>query len=92
MKFINVLIVLFCSTLSYNVSAEEKSCAAELGKKQSEILVKWCINVSSATHPPCNSLNACNLITDEIKRGCAFLEKEKNPPYYCLLTYQNESK
>lgn len=91
MKFLSILIVLFSFTLSYSASAEEKSCAAELGKKQSQILVSWCINVSPATHPPCNSLNACSLITDEIKRGCAFLKNEKNPPYYCLLTYQNES-
>jgi hypothetical protein len=89
MKTPAMLIVLFCSMLSCNVHAEEKSCATQMGKKQSEMLVKWCINVSPATHPPCNSANACNLITDEIKRGCALLKNEKNLPYYCLLTYQN---
>jgi len=92
MKLLSILIITLSFTLSYSVAAEEKSCVTELGKKQSEILVNWCINVSPATRPPCNSLNACSLITDEIKRGCAFLENEKNPPYYCLLTYQNKSK
>ena len=92
MKTLTLLIVLFYATLSCNINAKEKSCAATLGKKQAEILVKWCINVSPATHPPCNSLNACYLITDEIKRGCAFLKNDRNPPYYCLLTYQNKSR
>lgn len=87
MKFLGKLIPIFFLMLICNARAEEKSCAAELGKKQSQILVNWCINVSPATHPPCNSLNVCSLITNEIKRGCAFLRNEKNPPYYCLLTY-----
>ena len=89
MKLLTMLMVLFCSTLAYHVSAEEKSCAGELGKKPSDTLVKWCINVSPATHPPCNSNNACNLITDEIKRGCGFLKNETSPPGYCVLIYQN---
>ena len=31
MKFLSILIALFSFTLSYSASAEEKSCAAELG-------------------------------------------------------------
>ena len=92
MKLQAILVFLLCAALPYSANAQEKSCAADLGKKNSEILVSWCLNVSPATRPPCNSANACSLITDEIKRGCEFLEKEKNPPYYCLLTYQNKPR
>jgi hypothetical protein len=80
------------SLFAVSATAKEKSCSAELGKKQSDILVAWCINVSPATRPPCNSANACSLITSEIKRGCAFLANDKNRPYYCLLTDKNVPK
>ena len=88
MKLPIVLLALAVSALASSVSAEEKTCAIELGKNNSEILVKWCINVSPATRPPCNSANSCELIVDEIRRGCAFLKNDKNSPYYCRLTYR----
>ena len=74
-----------------SVSAEEKSCLSELGKK-SEMLVNWCTNVSPATRPPCHSSNSCELIIEEIKRGCTFLKNDKKVPYYCRLTYQSDSQ
>ena len=83
-----VLLAYIVAALASSVSAEEKSCTNELGKTNSEILVKWCMNVSPATRPPCNSANSCDLIVDEIRRGCAFLKNDKNSPYYCRLTYR----
>lgn len=92
MKLHSALIALSALTFAHCASAGEQSCVVELGKKQSQALVGWCTNVSPATRPPCNAKNACSLIIDEIKRGCALLENDKNPPYYCRLTYQNTSK
>jgi len=44
-----------------------------VGIERSRQLVNECIQVSPSTHPPCNAQNACSLIVDEIKRGCALI-------------------
>ena len=69
----------------------EQSCLQQLGTSQSEQLVKWCIESSPATHPPCNSENSCELIVSEIKRSCGFLKDAKKVPAYCLLTYPSNA-
>ncbi len=51
------------------------------GIERSRQLVNECIQVSPATHPPCNAQNACSLIVDEIKRGCALLGQ--GAPGFC---------
>ncbi len=51
-------------------AAAETSCLDEIGKQKADILVKHCIQISPATHPPCNAANPCSLIRDEVKRGC----------------------
>ncbi|MFL9710609.1 hypothetical protein [Methylobacillus sp. Pita1] len=84
------MLIAFFQVLPAN--AGEKSCIAEAGKRHAEMLVKWCRSVSPATHPPCNAANSCDLVIDEIKRGCAFLKNEKNPPYYCRLTYADSDE
>jgi hypothetical protein len=43
--------------------------------------VDQCLEVSPATHPPCNVANPCVLIKDEIGRGCALLGKDA--PAFC---------
>jgi len=73
-----------------NAIAGGADCASEAGKQQADMLVQWCRNVSPATHPPCHAANRCDLIIDEIKRGCAFLQHDKHAPYYCQLTYRHE--
>ncbi|MCB5191784.1 hypothetical protein LG198_13675 [Methylobacillus arboreus] len=84
---------MFISVLQASLaSAGEKSCSTEVGKRHAEMLVNWCKNVSPATHPPCNAANSCDLVIDEIKRGCAFLKHEKNSPYYCRLTYRGSDE
>jgi hypothetical protein len=69
-----VSIAIAAATLCRPAGAEpaEKSCAAEIGAKRAKILVQRCIQVSPATHPPCNALNPCAMIKDEIARGCRF--------------------
>ncbi len=83
------IILLLSVLLTGLVSAEEKSCQQELGKKDAAVLVAWCKNVSPAIRPPCNASNHCDLIISEIKRGCDFLKNEKDTPAYCRLTYGN---
>jgi hypothetical protein len=57
------------------------SCLVSVGTKRSAELVKECIQVSPATHPPCNAENACSLVVDEIKRGCGMLGQDA--PGFC---------
>jgi hypothetical protein len=57
------------------------SCRGEVGAAKAEKYVAQCQQVSPATHPPCNVANACGLIVDEIKRGCAMIDK--NAPAFC---------
>jgi hypothetical protein len=57
------------------------SCLQAVGAERSKKLVEECLQVSPATHPPCNSQNSCQLITDEIKRSCSLLGQSK--PSFC---------
>jgi hypothetical protein len=56
-------------------------CIQEVGAERSKKLVEECLQVSPATHPPCNSQNSCQLIIGEIKRSCSLLQK--NQPSFC---------
>jgi len=67
-----------------NAADEEVSCRKEVGKKAAAALVKQCLEISPATHPPCNDQNACSLIKDEIKRGCEMAKTEGGTaPKFC---------
>jgi hypothetical protein len=68
-----------------NAADQEVSCREELGRKQASVLVRQCIDISPATHPPCNDQNSCTLIKDEIKRGCEFARNTEGGeiPDYC---------
>jgi uncharacterized protein YecT (DUF1311 family) len=57
------------------------SCLQSVGKTQANEYVRQCIQVSPATHPPCNVSNACSLITDEISRGCGMLGSGDAPGF-----------
>lgn len=61
--------------------AANVACSASAGAKQAEEYAQQCIQVSPATHPPCNAANPCELIVDEIKRGCAMIED--SAPAFC---------
>ena len=56
-------------------------CSTTAGTSKAKEYADQCIQVSPATHPPCNVANACELIVDEIKRGCAMIDK--NAPAFC---------
>ena len=57
------------------------TCLNAVGIERSRQLVNECLQVSPATHPPCNAQNACSLIVDEIKRGCALIGQ--GAPRFC---------
>lgn len=50
------------------VGDSSASCRKSIGLVPARTLVRYCQYVSTATHPPCNSLNNCALIVDEIQR------------------------
>jgi len=62
-------------------SATEENCEKTIGKKEARKLVDECLQVSPATHPPCNAANSCALIWDEIKRSCDPIGKDA--PKFC---------
>jgi hypothetical protein len=57
------------------------TCLNAVGIQRSRQLVNECIQVSPATHPPCNAQNACSVIVEEIKRGCALIGQ--GAPGFC---------
>jgi hypothetical protein len=58
-----------------------QTCTEEVGEAQAEVYVSQCLEVSPATRPPCNAENACELMRDEIARGCSLLGTDA--PEYC---------
>lgn len=56
-------------------------CSKSAGQKKAEEYAQQCIQVSPATHPPCNVANPCELMIDEIKRSCAMIDKDA--PSFC---------
>jgi hypothetical protein len=58
-----------------------QSCRDEAGKAQAQSYVDQCLEVSPATHPPCNADNDCQVIIDEIIRGCDMLKGDA--PGFC---------
>lgn len=61
---------------------DTRPCVQSASKAKSDQYVSQCIQVSPATNPPCNGQNACSMMIDEIKRGCAMIGKD-NPPGFC---------
>lgn len=59
----------------------DTSCLAEIGETAAAQLVDQCIQMSPATRPPCNAANSCDMIRDEIARGCAFGDTSGNPDF-----------
>ena len=63
------------------VSTDETAtpCAADIGPEAAQALVDRCIQVSPATHPPCNVANPCAMIRGEIERSCALFDEGQRP-------------
>lgn len=64
-----------------NLAAQPASCADELGAEAARLLVDQCLAISPATRPPCNAQNSCDMIRDEIRRGCGFGDTPDNPEF-----------
>lgn len=60
---------------------EKGACRAAVGEHEANVLVDRCLEISSSSHPPCNIENSCNIMVDEIKRGCS--ESGADSPAYC---------
>ena len=63
--------------------AQPVSCEAERGLEAAQALVDRCIQVSPATHPPCNVANPCAMIQAEIDRSCALWAEDDDVPAEC---------
>lgn len=74
------------------VSAKETSCAQQIGTPLAAQLVKQCVSVSPATHPPCHASNPCDLIVDEIDRSCGLLGGPAQRPAFCATTPQKSGQ
>jgi len=75
------LLLVTALTLPDGVLADAPSCRDSAGTEQAQRYVAQCLQVSPATHPPCNAANACDLIIDEIRRGCDLLGHDA--PAFC---------
>ncbi len=56
-------------------------CNQAVGAAEANRLVEQCLAVSPGTHPPCNAQNSCQLIVDEIRRGCNLIGQ--GAPGFC---------
>ena len=56
-------------------------CNQAVSAAEASRLVEQCLAVSPGTHPPCNAQNSCQLIVDEIKRGCNLIGQ--GAPGFC---------
>ena len=81
MRTMSGLAVLAIITAMGAQQALAESCRQEAGKAQAQTYVDQCLEVSPATHPPCNADNDCQMIIDEIVRGCDMLKKDA--PGFC---------
>lgn len=62
-------------------AGDSGSCLQSAGAEKANQLVNECLQVSPATHPPCNTQNSCGMIIREIKRSCALIGQ--NAPDFC---------
>ena len=63
--------------------ADARSCRESAGEAASARLVERCRQVSPATHPPCNAVNPCRMIEDEIARACDMYGAGETRPAEC---------
>lgn len=63
--------------------ANATSCILDQGSDGAMDLVRRCMAVSPASHPPCNPENPCRLIQDEIDRSCRMYGPGETKPAEC---------
>ena len=85
--------IILASSLPILTYADKKevSCREEVGRKKAAEYVKYCIQISPATHPPCNDSNPCSMIVNEIKWGCKYAKETPRGviPKFCDQYPQN---
>lgn len=55
------------------------ACRLFAGEAGARRIVKACIQVSPATHPPCHPDNSCDIMLREIRRSCALFDAGGKP-------------
>lgn len=75
------LVAASLATVLCTGDAMAQSCRDEAGAEDAQTMVDQCLEVSPATHPPCNADNSCEMIADEIARGCGMLGEDA--PDFC---------
>lgn len=65
----------------YLSEPSQVACEAERGAQAAQTLVQQCVQVSPATHPPCNAQNACAMMEAEIARSCGLLDAANRPAF-----------
>ena len=65
------------------VGQTETDCRTAIGIEPALALVRYCRNVSSATRPPCNSRNSCQLIVEHIEKMCHAFPSDNDNPLPC---------
>jgi hypothetical protein len=76
-----MIALLLAAAVAAATPSEPPSCKSTAGEKMAAEYVKQCLEVTPATHPPCNAANSCELIQREIKRGCDLLPEDDRKPY-----------
>jgi hypothetical protein len=62
------------------IVAKAASCQAQVGVDRAALYVKECLAITSATHPPCNADNSCEVIGQHIQYMCA---QDPHAPAWC---------
>jgi uncharacterized protein len=70
-------------TLTAGPNRPYTPCRDTVGAKQAAIYVKQCLQVATATHPPCNAENSCELIISHNIDRCGFLGGGNDVPKFC---------
>jgi hypothetical protein len=68
-------------TFTFAAPCFAESCRKTAGAKKSAQFVRHCLAASPATRPPCNAGNECELILDEIRRGCGLFSRAEKPKF-----------
>lgn len=66
-----------------SMSVATISCEVQMGKVAAQKLADQCLQVSGATHPPCNIANSCAMIADEVARNCDSAAPDGPRPAAC---------
>jgi uncharacterized protein YecT (DUF1311 family) len=62
------------------IAAKAASCQAQAGADRAALYVKECLAITTATHPPCNAANSCEVIGQHIQYMCA---RDPHAPVWC---------